>query len=583
MKRFIIYILCLSVFFIAKLSAQSTSSIDKFYQAVGSPVNPKVKASWNHYRNLDQIESLCKEIAQAHPTLAKCYTIGKSYEGNDIYGLTITDFSHGDADRKPAILIYANIHSNEIQGTATSLYTAWYLTEMFESTPYIKELLKDKTFYIIPTINPDARENFMYAPNTASSPRAGMIPIDSDRDGYVDEDGFDDLDGDGNIVQMRRKSKYGRYVADKNDTRRMVAASLEQSGEYEILGYEGYDSDGDGRVNEDGIGGYDPNRDFGYGWEPNFIQRGAYKYPHSIIENRHLVNFALSHPNIATGQTYHNTGGMILAPPGSVDDVNSVNRNDRKIYEYIASRGEELIPGYRSMIVYKDLYTTVGGDIDFFGLGLGIFMYCNEQWSTFDMFNGKYKGSDPYAQRYDFDKYLLFNTGVIDWKKVEHPHLGEIEIGGTTKDFGRNHPGFLLESSAHRNMAFTLFYCYNTPKLDIVSVKERNLTGGLIEVEATIENSRIMPTHTDWDLKNKITRPNWIIIEGADPIAGMIVTDNILGTSKEQERHPERLLVDNIPGNSTVTVKWIIKRSSKYNITVDSSKGGVVKYDTNKQ
>lgn len=578
MKRLLLYILIFSlVASSSALNAQNGTSPNEFFAAVGSPVNPKVAASWNRYSNLPQIEALCKNIAKAYPQLAKCYSIGKSYEGNEIWGLTITDFSKGDADRKPAMMIFANIHSNEIQSTTMALYTAWYLTEMFETSQFVQELLKDKTFYIVPTINPDARKNFMCEANTGSSPRAGMMKIDSDRDGYVDEDGYDDLDGDGNIVQMRRKNPLGKYLEDVNNPRKMISAAAGKNGEYEILGSEGFDNDGDGRVNEDGIGGYDPNRDFGFGWEPNHIQYGAYKYPLSSVENRNLVNFLFAHPNIGTGQTYHNSGGMILSPPGSVLDAESVSRNDRRIYDYISSIGEELIPGYRAVTIYKDLYTTVGSDIDFLGLGLGIYMYCNELYSTFDMFNGKYKG-DPYDQKYDFDKYLLFNEGYKDWKSVEHPQYGEIEIGGAAKNFGRIHPGFLLESAAHRNMAYTILCCYNTPKLEIVSVDEKELGGGLMEVKATVQNSRIMPTHSDWDLKNSIVRPDWITIEGVKPITGMVVTNSALGTSVEQERNPQKMLVDNISGNSIVTVKWIVKKGANYSIKVDSMKGGVAEY-----
>jgi len=39
----------------------------------------------------------------------------------------------------------------------------------------------------------------------------------------------------------------------------MIRAIPGEKGEYEILGQEGIDNDGDGQVNEDGIGGYDPN------------------------------------------------------------------------------------------------------------------------------------------------------------------------------------------------------------------------------------------------------------------------------------------------------------------------------------
>ncbi len=54
---------------------------------------------------------------------------------------------------------------------------------------------------------------------------------------------------------------------------------------------EGIDNDGDGKVNEDGTGYYDPNRDWGWKWQPNYIQNGAYKYPFSLPENRNIRNF----------------------------------------------------------------------------------------------------------------------------------------------------------------------------------------------------------------------------------------------------------------------------------------------------
>ena len=65
---------------------------------------------------------------------------------------------------------------------------------MHGDNDFVKQLLKDKTFYITPTINPDARNNFFKEPNTASSPRSGMLVLDNDGDGENGEDRMDDLD-----------------------------------------------------------------------------------------------------------------------------------------------------------------------------------------------------------------------------------------------------------------------------------------------------------------------------------------------------------------------------------------------------
>ncbi|HEX5669630.1 MAG TPA: M14 family metallopeptidase, partial [Chitinophagaceae bacterium] len=308
MKR-IIYFL---VFVTVSVAAHSQNA-DQLFKAAGSPVNPKVTVSWNRYNDHAGITEILKKIEKAYPGLAKLQSIGKSYKGRDIWCITITDFSKGDADKKPGMYIDGNIHSNEVQGAEFSLYTAWYLTESFADTKFIQQLLADKVFYIVPTINPDGRDSYFHEPNTGSSPRSGVIPIDNDRDGAIDEDGYDDLDGDNEILIMRRKNPNGRYRLDPADPRRMVVVGSDDKGEYEILGLEGKDNDGDGVVNEDGYTfQYDPNRDWGWGWQPNYIQNGAYKYPFSLPETRAVMEFVMKHPNIAAAQSYHNAGGMIL-------------------------------------------------------------------------------------------------------------------------------------------------------------------------------------------------------------------------------------------------------------------------------
>lgn len=546
---------------------------DGSFPASGSPGNPKVQASWNHYYSYEGISALTKQMVDAYPNLVKRQSIGKSVQGRDIWLLTITNFNKGKADQKPAMYIDGNIHSNEIQGTEVALYTAWYLSEMFDEVDFIHTLLDNKTFYIVPTINPDARENFMVEPNTASSPRSGMKPIDDDGDGLVDEDGMDDLNGDGSITAMRRKSDRGRFRVDPEYPNRMVRVGIDEFGTYERLGREGIDNDGDGRINEDGAGYYDPNRDWAWNWQPNYIQGGAYKYPFSLPENRAVMEFVMDHPNIAAAQSYHNSGGMILRGPGAAEDKNTYNRIDSRVYDAIGAVGERLLPGYRYMIVYRDLYTVFGGELDWFYGSRGVFTFSNELWTGYEMFQDE-NGSR--SQRYEFNKYLLFGDALVEWEPYNHPLYGPIEIGGFKKNFGRAHPGFLLEQDAHRNMAFTIYNAYQMPHLIIDEVSEKELGNGLTQVTAVITNARIIPTHSGQDLIYKIERPDYISIEGANVVAGMIVTNRDMNVTAEQKNNPERIEVENIPGMSSVTVRWIIDGNSNYTVKVDSEKGGIV-------
>lgn len=563
-----------SILFIIGLMAQAQKP-ENVFQAAGTPANPQVEVSWNRYYDYEGIKAICEKLAKAHPKLAKLGSIGKSYEGRDLILLTITDESEVKAPDKPGFYIDGNIHSNEIQGTEVSLYTAWYLLEMYGNNDWITELLKERVFYIVPTINPDAREDYMRRANTMHSPRSGMVPLDDDRDGSVNEDSFDDLDGDGHITMMRRKNPNGRYKIDPKDPRRMIMAEADEAGEYELLGYEGIDRDGDGRVNEDGTGRYDPNRDWGWNWQPDYIQGGAYKYPFSLPENRAVADFVMAHPNIAGAQTYHNYGGMILRGPGAQEDSDTYNREDERIYDAIGKRGDEMMPGYRYMVVWKDLYSVFGGELDWFYGGRGIYTFTNELFTNYFYFNNNSGGwGVAQEEQYKFDKYLLFEDAFVDWKPYKHPQFGDIEVGGFKKNYTRANPGFLLEQDAHRNMAFTLYHAFHAPKLVIEEVEEEDLGGGLYAITATIANKRMIPTHSSHDLKYKIERPDYITLKGRKVEASMEVTNKDFNKTREQKRHPEKIEITNIPGMGTTVVRWIVSNKGKYTIEVDSAKGG---------
>lgn len=568
-------ILFIALFFCTLHAAAQTS--EQIYKAAGSPVNPKVNMSWNRYNDHAGIGDILRKIVKAYPNLAKLESIGKSYDGRDLWCIAITDYSKGDPNKKPGMYIDGNIHSNEVQGSEFALYTAWYLTESFNDNKFIQELLTDKIFYIVPTINPDARDSFFKNPNNAHSPRSGVVPVDNDMDGLVDEDGYDDLDGDGSIVMMRRKSLNGRFNIDPSNPNRMIAAGNDEKGEYELLGQEGIDNDGDGQVNEDGAQfEYDPNRDWGWNWQPNYVQNGAYKYPFSLPENRAAMEFVMKHPNIAAAQSFHNAGGMILRGPGALEDLGTYHAADIQVYDAIGKKGEDIIPGYKYLVVYKDLYSVFGGELDWFYGGRGIYTYSNELWTPYLMYNSDATRDANDNTSFQFDRYLLFKDAFVEWHAYDHPQYGKIEIGGFKKNFSRMHPGFLLESDAHRNMAFTIYHAYHTPKLEIDSIMEKDLGDGLKEVTAIIGNKRLMPTHSSQDIKYKIERPDHISISNAKVIAGMTVDNRNPAATVEQKNNPQTIEVDNIPGLGQVTVRWIIQGNAKYTITADSRKGGLV-------
>src|SRR5690606_38559084 len=173
MRQSSAYLIVAALWLAPPVAAQQAAAPLGNLAATGSPRAPKVQVSWDRFYDHAAIGEIGRRLQAAHPNTCRLSSIGKSHEGRDLWLITVTNFDVGEADRKPAMYIDGNIHSNEIQGTEFSLYTAWYLCEMRGQNAWVDSLLAARTLYIVPTINPDGREDYLKEPNTASSPRTG--------------------------------------------------------------------------------------------------------------------------------------------------------------------------------------------------------------------------------------------------------------------------------------------------------------------------------------------------------------------------------------------------------------------------
>jgi hypothetical protein len=546
---------------------------EKPYKPMGAPADPKVSVQWNRYHDYGDATKILRELAAKHPKRCRLQSLGKSYGKRDMWILTITE---GTPETKPAFYIDGGIHANELQGPEVVLYTAWYLLEMYGRNDFITRLLRERVFYLVPMLSPDSRDAHMHKPNTTHSPRSGQRPIDDDRDGIADEDGPDDLDGDGNITQMRVRDPHGKWKRHREFPNFLVRIEEGEKGEYSILGAEGIDNDGDGRINEDGDGYYDPNRDWAWNWQPAYVQGGAYRYPFSIEENRMVADFILAHPNISGAQSYHNSGGMILRGPGAKDD--RYDSADLHVYDELGKKAELMLPGYKYMNVAEDLYEVYGGELDWIYAMRGAFTFTNELFTPFNLFRKETEGG-WFGKKEDlhrFNKYLLFEEGTVPWKEVDHPFYGKIEVGGLKKNWMRQPPSFLLEEECHRNMAFTLYHADQMPLVKVLSIDTRDLGSGLTEVTAVIGNDRLTPTHAAVDVRKKITPPDRATLSGKDlrVIAALTSPDRFFRSPTEQKRTPAEILLPNIPGRSVRYLRWIVRGEGPFTVTLRSIKGG---------
>ncbi len=484
--------------------------------------------SWKRYYNYAEWTKIMHDLQKQYPQLTDIQSIGKSRMGRDQFLLTITSKVTGQHGDKPAMWVDGAIHGNEVNGITCSLYLAWYLLTRYDYDPFIHNLVNRYTFYILPGLNVDGNEGYVAFPNTENNPREPYRPEDNDRDGLFDEDLTEDVDGDGELTVMYREDPKGdfRLSADK---RRFIRVDDDSyvGLRFTRIGAEGYDNDGDGRLNEDDLGGPDPNRNFPYGWN----QRDGEYYPLSEPETRNVFEFQMKHPNIFASFHYHNTGRLIMfqAPPAirtSADaqaqyseTVASRLAEMRRTNQYAQLYTRQVAPEYRhdmdvqTKIVSEGAYILKNYNPVIGGLSgqahaaayymLGAYSYLMELWgspSPFADINNDNRVSDE-----EFQKWLELDLTEAGWLvpyQFDHPDFGPIWMGGTArKHIGRTPPSRYIEHEAEKNALFVL-YCVNQfPVVKIDNVEVEPVNADVYKVTVTVANDKVYPTASDMSVQ----------------------------------------------------------------------------------
>lgn len=530
---------------------------------LAQPMDPgRVDIAFNRYYDEVELESLVRDLATAYPELVELREIGRSLQDRPIL-VAIVTAPDTDHRAKPAIWIDGNIHGNELQASEVVLYSLWYLCKEYGRNPKLTELLQRTTFYLCPSVNPDGRAYWFREANTSSTSRSNQRPIDDDRDGRMDEDPPNDLDGDGSITRMWKRDPDGRWIRDERDPRIFRRVERGQTGEWTMLGSEGIDDDGDGRINEDPIGGDDMNRNWPGDWQPSFVQRGAGPYPLQSPETRAVAAFMTAHPNIAASQSYHNTGGMILRGPGTDYMTSAYSRRDLAVYDELADLGARMLPAYRSLVIYSDLYNVHGGFATWVAESLGVISYTNELWSAEKYFyqDGRPSEEDMTIWR---DR-LVFGEMFTDYTEVEHPQHGTVLVGGPNKWSSRLTPLFMLEEECHRNFAFTVLHAEAMPEIRFHRPEVTRIDGDLWQVTVALRNEQVIPTRTDRMASRGIGRPDLLEAagDGITVVASALIgdrDDRRLPTAAIGGREPHRIVLERgVPSRGDQLIRLLVR------------------------
>jgi hypothetical protein len=517
---------------------------------------------FSHYHTYGEVLEFLRKWEKEYPNLVSLYSVGKSYEGRDIWQMTLTNKGTGADTDKPAMFLEGNRHSGEVTAAESALYFAWHVLMNYGKDPEITRLLDTKALYVKIKNNPDGSELYL---NTAQTNRSTVRPHDSDGDGLLDEDPNEDLDGDGFCLQMRLRVEAGKgeYVVDPLDkSGRLMKRVGAGKGDYNVYS-EGIDNDADGKYNEDGIGGLDLHRNYVENWRPEpgldltgrgWTQTGAGAYPLSETETRSVVLFLLQHPNVSVGQTMDTTVPMHLRPPSTSRSEESMFPEDRKLYEYFDKEGKK-VTGYPYA---GDVYWTYanidrgdssedkemkgnplfGHSPDFGYFYYGAIWYGDELWSGGRVkdYDGDGKITDLESLRWDDEE--LGGKYFTNWHKYVHSQLGEVEIGGLNpKFFRQNPPPEKLEEWAAKEANFNLLLAKSLPQARIVSAVARpaKKEPGVYEITAVFTNDGFLPTALEMASRVKIVRPDLaeIKLSGAELAGGKTTLEIGLIRSKE--------------------------------------------------
>ncbi|NOZ57173.1 MAG: hypothetical protein GXO73_10360 [Calditrichaeota bacterium] len=572
------------------------------------------------YHSYASLTEKLKSLASAYPRLVHLESIGKSSEGRELWLLEITDHTAGKPADKPGVFVVGNLEGHHVVGSELALGVAEELANGYGQIDSVTQLLKRRVFYILPRANPDGAE-FMFRKVRWEHP-ANTMPWDDDFDDVADEDGPDDLNGDGWITQMRVRDPEGEYRQDPKDPRLLVKVDRAKGerGQYKLY-TEGVDDDGDEAYNEDGPGGINPDRNFPRDYPYN--KPGAGRYQLQAPEAKAIVDFLLSHRNVGVALAFCLHDNLIHPPKAERGSRGQSglrskmdSRSRRRMFGRKPAAGVNTkdIPYYEHLSkVYKHLLNVQGEPLVRTEKPAGAFF----QWAYFQYgvpsfatvgwfptlprerkavkdttgrkgtgarsgmpgragrgmrrperpeMAGAPKGREPENADAKWLKWLKKyrgGYGFVEWKPVQHPQLGEVEVGGFLPFVRTNPPDTALPRLVVGHTRFVALLGASLPEIKIAEVKATPLGGGVVRVELTVENDGYLPTVFAHAARARAVKPTRVEVETkAKMLSGRKIT-----------------FLDPIPGSGgRAKAEWIFrgKKGTRVRLRVVSEKAGTV-------
>ncbi len=581
--------------------------------ALGSLLGGTARAQdFEAYHDTGATKTFLEALVRSHPKRIAIKPIGETTSGkHQILLAIVTDQSTGPASEKPGIFVDGNIHGNERVGGEAALRLIHRLVTATDDSPDAK-LLRTHAFWVVPKANPDGADLWV-----RGIPKAE----DDDGDGREDEDGPEDVDGNGWITYMRVVDPEGEWIPDDGDPRVMRlyrSMTVKERKRYRGMRYrvmtEGIDNDQDGQINEDGPNGdVDPNRDFPadtkierkyrkkYARTGSTRQRGRASKTRRdrnaepeflrTKEVRALRDFLEATPSIALGLSFHSYGNALFRPFGYIPDRPSMPRDDLKRLDEVGDvfRRKTGHSGFGPP--YLGERQVVGSLHDYTFWSLGYPGFTAEIWSIPGLSRDWSQAAEPprgggrggrgggrgFGNPVEQQRKMLayidqqkLTDAFVEWAPFEHPTLGTVEIGGLwlRQRFLYNPTPAELLKTIDPFVDFALEAATYTPQMQFLSAELRPGAEGVFTVSIEVVNAGQAPSAWALAVKRKLAKPVEVSIELPD---GARLRS---GSATRELGH--------VDAGETKRARWAIATreaapGSAVTVVVRSEKGGVAR------
>lgn len=519
------------------------------------------------YSNYSRQSSRINALTKSYPQLVKVQSIAKTAGGKDIWQITV---GAGNTESKPAIAIIGGVEGNHLLGTELAVGFAENLLQG-SNADSIKALLNKTTFYIFPNMSPDAMEQ--YFASLKYERLGNATETDDDRDGKINEDVHDDLDGNGKITWMRVESPIGDYKPHPDDPRIMVKADFSkgEKGTY-LLFTEGLDNDKDGQFNEDGEGGVWFNKNLTYR-HPSFTQ-GSGEYPVSENEGRALLDKLFDLFNVYAVVSFGSNNN--LSTPIAYNAAQANQRIVAGWLEQDAKQNAMVAELYNKVTNLKDApkTTAVGGDL----LSWGYYHYGRYSFSTPGWWVPKSKPDTAKKEKaFTLEdasaNYLRWaaQQGITDnytpWKTIQHPDFPnqKVEVGGIDPFALIDPPIKLVPDLVKKHSEFLVKMAAFQPETDIINIRTEKVNAGLTRVTMEVINKGAFASHSKLS-----ERSYWV--KRINVRVNTTGNQAVISGKKNQ-------LLNSLEGYGLQQVTWLIKGSGKVTIEAGSPTTGTKKVE----